>query len=403
MAFRRPVSGVERLWLAGARLARPFVNQLVLESPEGNLHASDWETALSHVAETTPGLGLTLSGALGWARWTDRVPPKVRVVDGRGWSGLDGGGAPFLTSDLDPRTGPTTELLVVEGSTPRLVLRTSHATMDGRGTWLVAERLFAAARGQVLDPIPASLLSDEELCAQLGVSPETSPISDCPPALGEVRDGQLATRWVRRDVPRVSAQGLLARVCVLLAREVSSGDRGRVRIDIPVDLRRHREMLQSTANLTGLIRLPVGRLLSERDAESAVSDALRSSLSENEEARFCVMARRMRWLPLGLMEWGGRRSAGQALSQGRFSTTATVSNLGRLDLTPLNAPGFTPTGAWFIPPGSPGLPLFLTLSGSSQGITLCGAAPLGLADGGRLEAFMTRLGHSLGEDGRKTS
>ena len=54
--------------------------------------------------------------------------------------------------------------------------------------------------------------------------------------------------------------------------------------------------------------------------------------------------------------------------------------------------------AIFIP-----FPLFLTLSGSSQGVTLCGAAPLGLSDGGRLEAFMTRLGHSLGEDGRETS
>lgn len=391
------------MWLTAARLARPFVNQLVLEAPGADLHATDWGAALRKVAETTPGLGLTLSGVLGWARWSDRVPPRARTVDGGEWSGLDGGGAPFLASDLDPRTGPTTELLVVEGSTPRLILRTAHATMDARGTLLVAERLFAAARGEDLEPLTASPLNDEELCAELGVPPEDPPNTDCPSPLGEARPAPLATRWVRRDVPGASGRGLLARVCVLLARAVSENARDAVRIDIPVDLRRHRTGLQSTANLTGLLRLPVGRLLASLDPEGAVTAALRTALAANEEAAFCGMARRVRWLPLGLMEWGGRRGAQQALEQGRFSTSATVSNVGRLDLSGLAAPGFSTQSAWFIPPGSPGLPLFLGLQGTSQGVTLCAAAPLGLADGGRLEVLMDHLAQALGEHGSVTS
>ena len=388
----RRLAGSERLWLTADRLAPPFVNQLVLEDPSGDLSAADWGSAVLAAASATPGSSARLTGSLGWSRWVDDRPPRVRRVDGSAWDGQDGGGAPFLASGLPPRSGPTAEVLVVEGDTARVVVRTHHAAMDGRGTTIFARRLFAAARGETLPPLmsdPAS--TDASMAASLGGVPEAPGIRDCPSVLGEARPAPMATRWVRRDFSGSPGSRLLPRVAVALARRVGEGARRRVRIDVPVDLRRHAPSSEVVANLTGLLRLPVGALLGTGEPSIAVAAALDEALESRQELGFPLAADRMRWLPLALMTWAGRSAAEKALAEGSYSTTATVSNLGRMDLDALSAPGFTPRSAFWIPPGSPGLPLFLTLTGGRHGVTLCGAAPLALADGGRLEHLMDEL------------
>lgn len=394
-AHRRRLSPVERVWLTARRIAPPFANQAVFEAPGGDLDAVDWGAALAEVARTTPGTSVVARGALGWTSWVDGVPPRLRRVDGSAWSGRDGGGAPFLAAPLDPRAGPTVELLLVDGPTPRLVLRSLHAALDGRGTLFLAERLFAAARGEALDLLPSSSLNDEQLARELGAVPEPPVAVDCPAPLGEVRPAVLATRWVRRDVVVASGRSLLPRVAVSLARTVPSGVRSAVRVDVPVDLRRHRPELRTPANLTGLVRVPVGALLEATEPVAAVGEHLRQALDGGGELGFCASLGSVRWLPLNLMEWGGRRAANQALATQRFSTSATISNLGRLDLGALSAPGFDCRAAFFIPPGSPSLPLFVTLCGGGEALTVAAAAPLGLADNGRLEALVDGLCEEL--------
>jgi len=382
---------VERVWLTASRIAPPFVNQMVLEADHGDLSAIDWEAALARTHETTPGMGLVLRGGLGWSTWSDTVAPRVRRVSGESWRGTDGGGAPFLAGLLEPSRGPTVEVVVCEGPSPRVVLRTAHATMDGRGTSLVAQRLFAAARGEPLEPLPPETVTDAELAQTLGVLPSPEPSIDCPAVFGEVRAAPPLTRWVRRDVTGAPGRNVLARLAHALTLRVPESTRSAARIDVPVDMRRHRAELVSTANLTGLIRLPAGAIVADGGGALELQGALDSALSAREEAGFPLSLRSVRWLPLALMAWGGRRAASQALLRGRFSTTATVSNLGRMDLAPFQAPGFAAQRAFFIPPGSPGLPLFLTVTGYAGGLTLCGTAPLGLADGGRLEELMDHL------------
>jgi hypothetical protein len=389
------VSGVERLWLGATRIAPPFVNQMVIEAPGASLTSLDWERALAAMAQRTPGVSLVLRGAWGWARWEDLSPPALRAVDARDWTAQDGGGAPFLARSLDVRQGPTVELLVCEGRTPRVVLRTAHAVMDGMGTLLVAERLFAALRGEELAPMAPVAVTDAQLASELGVTREPTPSLDCPAPLGEVRGAPAATRWVRRDLPGPPRRALLPRAAVALARRVPAASRPAVRIDVPVDMRRHRPGLVSTANLTGLVRLPVGALLERDQPVEATAEALRAALDRHEEARFVIGMGGVRWVPVGLIERIGRRGAHGALAAGQFSSSATLSNLGRVDVTRLRAPGFEPGRVFFIPPGSPGLPLFLTITGTPTGVTLCGAAPLGLADGGRLELLLDDLAAQL--------
>ena len=87
----------------------------------------------------------------------------------------------------------------------------------------------------------------------------------------------------------------------------------------------------------------------------------------------------------------GRKAALQNLKAGRYPISATLSNLGWQDLRLLRGAGFTAQKAFWIPPGNPGLPLFLTLTGDDEGIEVCGAMPIGLADEGRLENLLSEL------------
>ena len=68
--------------------------------------------------------------------------------------------------------------------------------------------------------------------------------------------------------------------------------------------------------------------------------------------------------------------------------SATVSNLGRC---PLTLDG-RPVPAFFLPPASPGMPLFLGLVGDQTGIECCAVAPSALVDAEGLDDLMARLG-----------
>ena len=76
-----------------------------------------------------------------------------------------------------------------------------------------------------------------------------------------------------------------------------------------------------------------------------------------------------------------------------------ISNLGRMDLQRYACGDFQPQRAFFVPPGSPGLPAFVTLSGGQGGLEVCVAMPCALADQGRLTGLLTRIRRALKETG----
>jgi len=85
----------------------------------------------------------------------------------------------------------------------------------------------------------------------------------------------------------------------------------------------------------------------------------------------------------------------RSLRTGAHGSTAILSNLGRLDLAAFSGGGFQARRVFFIPPGNPGLPLFLGISGDDTGVELCGTMPLGLATDGRLGRLLESLGEGL--------
>jgi hypothetical protein len=165
------------------------------------------------------------------------------------------------------------------------------------------------------------------------------------------------------------------------------------RVDVPVDLRTLREGLRSSANLTGLLRIPV----TPDDEAASVGARIRRGIEVHEGADFVLAASPLRRVPLGLLALGGRSKIARNLTLARFGTTATLSNLGRLDLSRFSAPGFEAAASFFIPPGNPGLPLFVACNGDDEGVEICATMPVALASHGRIEALLDHLAAAVAE------
>lgn len=380
----RPLSGVERLWLVADAQAPPFVNQLVLEG------AGAPDVDALRAAVNTLGAWAVCSsrlrGRLRGAAWVGGGEPwRLRRVDGSAWSGRSEVGAGFLSDALPPTTGPLCELLIVDGGPPRLVLRTHHAAFDGRGTLELAAALFACARGEPVRELPLSGPTDAELAATLGVPAEATVARNCGTPL-PIGPGRC---W-RRVTASVSPRGMLPRLAHAIGEAVPPDQR--CRVDLAVDLRRHAPELRSTANLTGLVRLGVDGHRDRADPVGRIRAELERRLRRKEEAAFPRAADALRGLPLRLMASAARTHHQRRVEDGLFGSSANLSNVGRLDLPALSGAGFAAEAGWFVPPGSPSLPLFLALTGGPRGVELCATAP---ADGADLEALLARLVQSL--------
>ncbi len=400
----RALSGVERVWLLADRLTPPFVNQLVLEG-DGDVDVDGLEAAVQTLA-SWPVCSARLGGRLRGTRWrAGGAPWRLRRVQGTGWDARSGAGAGFLRDPLPTPRGPLCEVLWVEGPVPRLVLRTAHAFADGRGTLELAAALFATARGESPPPILLTGPTDEDLASTCGRLPERPVPRDCAPAratrlgpagrstdpdgaAGASGDGGVGLLWARVTAD-VSPRDLLPRLAWALGQRADPALR--CRVDVPVDLRRHAPAIRSTANLTGLIRLSVDSHRDRPNPVARLEQELQRRLARGEEADFVLALARLRGLPLSLLEREARRRADDRAARGLYGTTANLSNVGRLDLAALSGAGFQARAGFFIPPGSPDLPLFLALTGGPRGVELCGTMPEALGDQAALEALLGEL------------
>ena len=382
----RKLSGVERLWTVAERLAPPFANQIVFEAEDGfGLSLPRLQSALDALEESVPLLTSYRSGQGRRTRWfSGGDAPRVALVDGEDWDGRSDAGAPFLREMPGDRKGPAVEVLLVTGSPTRLIFRSRHAAADGRGTLLLAEAVFAQLRGEQVPHCAAGSETDFDVVEGLGRQPEKPPLRDQSPLIGGFGESEVE-EVVRADHVeghllcwhRVTLPTGLGNPLPSLLRFLANTAAKPIRLDLPVDLRRHREGLRSTANLTGILRLQVEPQSTETEIQRDIRERLRAA----EEADFVLAADALRGVPLWMMEWVARRGIRTSQATGLFETAGTVSNIGRIDLGRFSCDEFKTEVCFFIPPGSPGLPFFATLAGGPQGIELCVAVPRWLLGG----------------------
>ena len=386
MTYTRPASAIELAWAAADELYPPFANCFIL-SGTGTLDEGALRAAVAASADVTPGVRVALRGVLCGRRWVDTGrPPPVHVVRDCRWDGASLVGAPFLGGVLDVRYGPTADVWWLDGPTPRLVVRTLHAITDGGGILAWMDDLFRCLRGESPLGQPDVVTDDALAAAQAGPRrPVASPDALAPTGVPHGEGKGLV--WMHRTV-QGSARGMLGRVARAVAdRAWSGGDSGPVRVEVPVDLRRHDGDHRASGNLSGSVLLQVGA----DDTAEALGAALKEAIAAGRHLDGIRGAAFLRHLPMWLMVAAGRQGATTHLARGRYGASAVVSNLGRVDLGRWQGGGFEAEHLVMVPPGSVVTPAFIAMVGSQAGITVMITMPAHLATRGRGEALLDAL------------
>jgi hypothetical protein len=143
------------------------------------------------------------------------------------------------------------------------------------------------------------------------------------------------------------------------------------------------------------MQLPAHLQLGAEDPIQAVRYVMNDGLQRKAAAAHVLSAHFARSTPLPLLAWLGKRMAATSQRDGRYGTSAVISHFGRLDLADFSGGGFEAQRAFFVPPGSPGQPIFLTSVAGPEGLDLCLAVPCALASGGRLQELLDALRRAL--------
>ncbi len=405
MAFFRRLTGLERFWLAADRPDMPFVFNQIIEG-EGELSEGPLRAALAKLVEAWPILRGRVGGALwsgGWRR--GGAAPTLRIAPGGAWPTNGLLDAPALRGPLSPRRGPPVELVLApDQRCARLVVRTHHALLDGRGAVALTLELFRALRGEVLlgqGPWISDLALVEAAGAAPGSGGDAPPVGRgaFPPHAESGPDEQIVLARVRFTAPTsgITAAGLIAVRDACRARWALLPDHPAPDLwiaSVPVDTRPASPGFErAPGNLTALARVP---LPLDVAVPEQLTPSLRAAAHLGNAGASVRFADRLRLLPIWALRGLGQAGARRLQREGLTDLSFTFSNVGALDLEGLAAPGFTPRATGFVPPCTTGIPLLLVLTGFGGALELNASAPRSLAPGEALPELLRDVVVRLG-------
>ncbi|MFF3159124.1 non-ribosomal peptide synthetase [Streptomyces sp. NPDC057910] len=325
----------EWIYLAGQHLAPPFAIHLVVEGT-GTLDHDRLTEAVSRSAAACPGTRLTRRDKM----WVDSgQAPALHTAEN--WD-------THTSRALDTSAARSCEIVLREGDRPALLFRAHHAVMDARGVLDWALDTFRALRGQ--EPLGAlSGLSDLALLNETGSRrrrPSFIPRFRSPLAS---RAGGPGHGWLHRNVDGSHA-ALVAKAATALTHLHGSA----TRVMVPIDLRRHRPQLQSTANLS----LPVFLDGQPTDTWEQWQERLLRALHHNHDLSQGTEAYAPR-VPLKPLSTILHLADLTTRALDRYPCSALLTHLGRIQEEDLQAPGFEPTEVYTLPQQVPFVPVSL--------------------------------------------
>jgi len=394
--LHRALSYIERSWLSIDSISSPFVVQMVLEG-RGSLDMGRLAAAVEQAAESNPGTRLVLKGALRGSRWVDSGrAPCVRVVSGGAWDGYGPENAPFLHDRL-PYSGPTCEVLWVEGLTPRIIFRASHGVMDGRGVITWAEDVFRIMQDE---PFLGTqwAITDKQIMNSITQQTRDVYADRAIAPTGKSRpDGQDGIMW-RRLTFKGTLPVLLGKVGWALAQSAWSYGDGLVRLIVPVDLRSHQPGLRCTSNLTTALYVDVTQGSSP---ESITHDILKQLDSQTDCMPY-VGTEFIEVMPLKLLGLGFTMLSKMNYRRGRYNASALISNLGHIDTHAFCADNFSAETCFFVPPPLDRAAVFVALAGCQAREEITVAVSHQLGNSGRFERLLEDIGRALTPEDAKS-
>jgi amino acid adenylation domain-containing protein len=343
--YKRKISCSEQFHLAMVAASIPLRNQLVIEF-QGDLNFTCIQKAIEIASELNPGSRLFLKGRLKRATWVDSGNCAKLIKVDSPWNAENSDCNQYIERPLDERKGPTTEVILFNNAT--LLFRVHHAVMDGKGMVTWVEDIFSALRGEL--PKGADCrFTDREQALLLGAKefrPNYAANVESP--LGLADEGISGIKSAQKRILGVYP-GLVARIAETLADQIecseNEGKRTLARFIIPVDMRRHRPKIRTTANMiSGLIIN-----LFEKTLWKDIQQSIITKLQLNEEGMVGQWDNIFHYLPTKATASLIKHIIHVQEREKRFIFTATISNMGKIDLEDFSCQEFNAKKLSFIP------------------------------------------------------
>jgi len=348
--YTRRVSPIERYGLVLNEVYHYRVDGVI--EGNGSVDIPELQDAVDRAAAANPAIRVRLRGVLGFSRWVDSgIAPQVRLLPLATWDGKSEIGAPFLQEKLDAlRGGPVADVLVVpcmDGKT-RMVFRTVHAAIDGRGLMHWMAEVFRALRWETLQGSSSRLIDLEVQAEYAGRVVNQTPASiSCIPVVPPSACGQDEIHYVwRRVVLDRGVSQLLPKTAVFLAAWARRHAMGEVGFTIPIDFRGLRTQEMGLGNLTGYVRLLVPQDATPRGIIAQLHAQIRAFVDCRERPGI----RKLYWKPIPVLV----RALLPAIPTLLYTVnpglpTGGIVSMGNLKLSDGSYPGFDATMIFGIP------------------------------------------------------
>ncbi len=268
-------------------------NIVALAEGQGNITRQQLQKAVDVAAACNPGARVSLKSFLGFTKWVDSgVAPTVYEIQTPEWDCFSERGADFMEGPFAPRDGGAIcDLYLIPGDTTRIVVRVLHAAMDARGLQHFMKDIFRVLRAE--EPIGSnSTLTDYDVRIKFKDKIQGKPAEmECVPVLkpSPLSSETLTYIW-RRAIVNRNISNMLPKMAIFLAQHARKHGSGDVGFTIPVDLRGLREDVNTTANMTGYLRVKVNQEATAKVVMQQINQGIKSYLD-------CIIPPIFKWVP----------------------------------------------------------------------------------------------------------
>lgn len=348
--YERRMSATERFSLVLNELYR--YNIVALAEGQGDLSRQALQAAVDVAAASNPGARVRLRSWLGFCKWVDSgIAPVVHEIQTPHWDCYSEHGADFMDRPFDAIHGDAVcDLYLIhaaDSATVRIVVRVLHAAMDARGLQHFVKDVFRVLRNE--PPIGShSTWTDHDVRLKFQDKiVGQPPAMECIPILphAPVAEGPLHYVW-RRAIINKNISSVLPKMAIFLAQYARKDNAGDVGFTIPIDMRGLRAEIDTTANMTGYLRVKVDPDSSAKAVMQQINQGVKGYLD-------CIIPpifKWVPWIPLSVLIRDMRKNADKLLyTRNKTLPSGGLVSMGMFKPEEFSCPQFQATSCIGIP------------------------------------------------------
>ncbi|VUD47134.1 hypothetical protein TDB9533_00964 [Thalassocella blandensis] len=300
-SYKRKLSAIERYNIVINESTISYNVEAILEG-RGTLDPEKWQHAVNIAAQANPGMRVRLKNVLGFSKWVDSgINPEVKVIETPNWDGYSEKGIESLKQKINVfENEPVCDVLLIPGDPARVMVRALHAVSDARGLVHFILDIMRVLRNE--EPI-GSMSTLTDLDVRLMHQDKVKVVKQEPvesiPAMPPAKDipEHLHYVWRRVRIDKKLAN-MLPKMAIFLAKQARSHIDGEVVFTVPVDFRSLRVEANSTANLTGYLKIKVDPQDSTRDVMKRINQEVR----DHGDCYNPGVAKLVPWMPINFLK-----------------------------------------------------------------------------------------------------